>query len=239
MTTQQSTSQVALQSTLSASTATPAFSRQYSVLDGFLTEVGRALEVLSGAAQATRPNPAAHLPRDTEDSLSPEQVKHAAGLMRVNHVGEVCAQALYRGQAVLCNDAATKEVLYQAATEEVDHLVWCNERLKELNSRPSVLNPVWYAASFGLGLLASRAGTAYNLGFMAETERQVEQHLDGHLERLPSQDQRSRAIVEQMKRDEIEHRTTAETRGARRLPLPIRLGMRLMSKVMTTTAYRI
>jgi len=217
----------------------PVFRRQYGVLDGFLTEVGRALEVLSGAAQATRPNPAAKLPRDTEDSLSPEQAQHAAGLMRVNHVGEVCAQALYRGQAAFCPDESTRDLLYEAATEEVDHLVWCNERLKELNSRPSILNPFWYTASFGLGLLASRAGVGYNLGFMAETERQVEQHLDDHLARLPAEDQRSRAIVEQMKIDEIHHRTTAETHGARKLPLPIRCGMRLMSKVMTTTAYRI
>ncbi|HLR82871.1 MAG TPA: 2-polyprenyl-3-methyl-6-methoxy-1,4-benzoquinone monooxygenase [Paenalcaligenes sp.] len=217
----------------------PAFQRQYGVLDGFLTEVGRALEVLSGAAQATRPNPAARMPRDTEDTLTPEQSQHVAGLMRVNHVGEVCAQALYRGQAAFCRDEPTRELLYDAATEEVDHLVWCNDRLKELNSRPSVLNPLWYTASFGLGLLASRAGVGYNLGFMAETERQVEQHLDSHLERLPVDDQRSRAIVEQMKTDEIEHRTTAEMHGARKLPFPIRCGMRLMSKVMTTTAYRI
>lgn len=222
-----------------ASVQAPDFRRHYSVLDGFLTEVGRALDVLSGAAQSTRPNPAARLPRDTEDTLSPEQTQQVAGLMRVNHVGEVCAQALYRGQAAFCRDEPTRDLLYEAATEEVDHLVWCNDRLKELNSRPSILNPFWYTASFGLGLLASRAGVGYNLGFMAETERQVEQHLDSHLERLPANDQRSRAIVEQMKTDEIEHRTTAELHGARKLPLPIRCGMRLMSKVMTSTAYRI
>src|SRR5699024_9846721 len=144
----------------------PAFQRQYGVLDGFLAEVGRALGVLSGSAQATRPNPAARMPRDTEDTLTPEQGQHVDGLMRVNHVGEVCAQAFYRGQASFCRDEPPRELLYEAATAEVDHLVWCNDRLKELNSRPSVLNPFWYTASFGLGLLASRAGVGYNLGFM-------------------------------------------------------------------------
>src|SRR5690625_735972 len=239
MTTQQYTPSPADNANSNETMQAPAFQRQYGVLDGFLTEVGRALEVLSGAAQATRPNPAARMPRDTEDTLTPEQSQHVAGLMRVNHVGEVCAQALYRGQAAFCRDEPTRELLYDAATEEVDHLVWCNDRLKELNSRPSVLNPLWYTASFGLGLLASRAGVGYSLGFMAETERQVEQHLDSHLERLPVDDQRSRAIVEQMRTDEIEHRTTAEMHGARKLPFPIRCGMRLMTKVMTTTAYRI
>lgn len=218
---------------------TPQFRRQFSPLDGFLAEVGRALEILSGSAQAGRASPAASLPRDQEGSLAPEQMQHAAGLMRVNHVGEICAQALYRGQAAFCADEPTRELLYEAAAEEVDHLVWCADRLKELNSRPSIFNPFWYGASFSLGVLASRAGVGYNLGFMAETERQVEQHLDSHLERLPAEDQRSRAIVEQMKEDEIAHRTTAETHGARSLPAPIRWGMRLMSQVMTTTAYRL
>lgn len=217
----------------------PEFRRELSAIDGVLTEIGRALEVLSGAAQPTRPNPAAKMPRDEEQSLTVEQARHVAGLMRVNHVGEVCAQALYRGQASFCQDPHTRDLLYEAATEEVDHLSWCHDRLKELNSRPSVLNPFWYGASFGLGLLASRAGVGYNLGFMAETERQVEQHIDEHLSSLPVQDGRSRAILEQMKEDEIKHRTTAEVSGARTLPLPIRLAMRAMSKVMTTTAYRV
>lgn len=216
--------------------------RRHSTIDKILTEAGRALQVLDGSMHASRSNPAG--PRqqagggDTDAELSSEEQRHAAGLMRVNHVGEICAQALYRGQAVFCRDAAIRKVLLQAAAEEVDHLVWCNERLVELSSRPSVFNPFWYAGSFSLGLVAGRAGTHRNLGFMAETERQVEEHLNSHLERLPKQDVRSRTIVAQMRDDEMMHRTTAEDHGASKLPLPIRLSMRLMSRVMTTTAYR-
>ncbi|WP_397474846.1 2-polyprenyl-3-methyl-6-methoxy-1,4-benzoquinone monooxygenase [Pusillimonas sp.] len=206
-------------------------------LDAVLAEAGRALQVLTGSAQAGRPNPAGH--QRGESTLSDAERRHAAGLMRVNHVGEVCAQALYRGQALLCEDPATRTLLLDAAGEEVDHLAWCRERLEELQSRPSYLNPLWYAGSFALGLAAGRAGAARNLGFMAETEAQVEQHLDGHLTQLPADDERSRRIVEQMRTDEIGHRTTAQREGAERLPLPIRLGMRVMSKIMTTTAYRI
>lgn len=215
--------------------------RRHSVIDKVLTEVGRALHVLDGSMHASRPNPAGKKPSsDQKDTptLTPEEERHAAGLMRVNHVGEICAQALYRGQALFCRDAATRRVLLQAATEEVDHLVWCNDRLLELSSRPSVLNPFWYAGSFSLGVVASRAETRHNLGFMAETERQVEEHLNGHLEDLPVLDTRSRAIVAQMRDDEMMHRSTAEDHGASTLPLPIRLSMRLMSRVMTTTAYR-
>lgn len=216
--------------------------RQPTMVDNILTEFGRALQVLDGSMAASRANPAGKtVADDTPDApaiLTPEERKHVAGLMRVNHVGEICAQALYRGQALFCRDAAIRDILLQAATEEVDHLVWCNERLLELSSRPSVLNPLWYVGSFSLGLVASRAGTRHNLGFMAETERQVEEHLNSHLERLPKHDTRSRAIVEQMRDDEIEHRTTAEEHGASKLPLPIRLSMRLMSRVMTRTAYR-
>lgn len=206
-------------------------------LDGVLAEVGRALQVLSGSAQSARPNPAGR--RQAEAELTDAERRHAAGLMRVNHVGEICAQALYRGQALLSDDPATRQLLLKAAAEEVDHLAWCSERLTELQSRPSHLNPLWYAGSFVLGLAASRAGTARNLGFMAETEAQVEQHLEGHLTQLPPTDERSRRIVEQMRLDEISHRTTAQREGAQRLPFPIRLGMRAMAKVMTTTAYRI
>ncbi len=216
------------------------FVRRSNPLEDILAEVGKALQVLDGSAQAGRPNPAGPKPLNaTEEALSPAEQQHAAGLMRVNHVGEICAQALYRGQALFCRDAAIRNVLYKAADEEVDHLVWCNERLKELNSRPSLLNPLWYLGSFSLGAVASRAGVPYNLGFMAETERQVEQHLDNHLEQLPPQDERSRRIVEQMRDDEIQHRTTAENHGAVGLPSPVKLAMRFMSKVMTTTAYRI
>lgn len=207
-------------------------------LDAILAETGRALQVLSGSVQASRPNPAGRL-RDTEAKLADVERRHAAGLMRVNHVGEVCAQALYRGQALLCKEPATQAILHKAAAEEVDHLAWCNDRLTELQSRPSYLNPLWYAGSFALGVVAGRAGTARNLGFMAETEAQVEQHLDGHLTQLPAADERSRRIVEQMRTDEIDHRTTAQREGAQRLPMPIRWGMKAMAKIMTTTAYRI
>ena len=217
----------------------PKLERRASLFDTFLTEVGHALHVISRSAQATRPNPAGRPLMQKEESLSPEEMRHAAGLMRVNHVGEVCAQALYRGQALMVKDEKLKALLYEASSEEVDHLVWCDDRLKELGSRPSVFNPLWYAASLGLGIAASRAGAPYNLGFMAETERQVEQHLDSHLLSLPVQDERSRKIVEQMRVDEIEHRTTAEDHGAKVLPSPVKMAMRLMSKVMTTSAYRV
>lgn len=221
------------------------FSRRISPLDRLLSEVSRAAQVLDGSVQASRPNPADTAPgaqvleTSKTSELSASEQKHAAGLMRINHVGEICAQALYRGQAVLCGDAAIRNVLYKAAAEEVDHLVWCRDRLSELNSRPSVINPLWYLGSFTLGLVAGKAGTRYNLGFMAETERQVEQHLDHHLQELPAQDQRSRRIVEQMRLDEIEHRRTAEKKGASTLPTPVQGAMRIMSRIMTTTAYRI
>lgn len=214
------------------------FARRTTRLDGMLSEVGRALQVLGGSMSASRPNPAAQLPSQSVE-LTTEHSRHAAGLMRVNHVGEICAQALYRGQALFCRDAAIEKILLQAAAEEVDHLVWCNDRLVELNSRPSIFNPFWYASSFSLGVLASRGGIAKNLGFMAETERQVEHHLNRHLQDLPLADERSKAIVTQMRDDEIDHRLTAEHHGAEPLPALVKLGMKAMSKVMTTTAYRI
>lgn len=218
--------------------AAPAWRRRAGRLDAILAEAGRALRVLDGTVSHARGNPAG--PAAAADpALSDAESRHAAGLMRVNHVGEICAQALYRGQALLCRDEGIRRVLLQAAEEEVDHLAWCRQRLDELHSRPSLLNPLWYVGSFGLGLAASRAGILYNLGFMAETERQVEEHLDGHLDTLPDQDQRSRRIVTQMRDDEIGHRTTAEDHGAAPLPAPVRGAMRLMSKLMTTTAYRI
>ncbi|WP_372686868.1 2-polyprenyl-3-methyl-6-methoxy-1,4-benzoquinone monooxygenase, partial [Castellaniella sp.] len=207
------------------------------VCDGLLAELGRAVRILDGSVMAARANPAGPMPADAVD-LEGDQARHAAGLMRVNHVGEICAQALYRGQALFCGDAAIRGVFEQAAAEEVDHLVWCRQRIDELRSRPSVFNPLWYLGAFSLGAIASRVGTPYNLGFMAETERQVEEHLDGHLQALPAQDVRSRRIVAQMRDDEIGHRRTAEDHGAYRLPAPVRLIMRGMSRVMTTTAYR-
>lgn len=226
------------QNTLNANSG---FSRRMGVVDRILSEAGRAVQVLDGSVHASRPNPAGKLPLSGEGSaaLSPAEQKHAAGLMRVNHVGEICAQALYRGQALFCRDASIRGVLHGAASEEVDHLAWCRDRLQELQSRPSLLNPLWYAGSFSLGVRAGRAGVGRNLGFMAETEKQVEQHLDRHLSELPLADKRSRDIVTQMRDDEISHRNTAETHGAHKLPGPVRLAMKAMSKVMTTTAYRI
>jgi len=212
--------------------------RRMSGVDALLSEVGRALEVLGGFAHASRPNPAGRPGPDAEPLSAAEQ-KHAAGLMRVNHVGEVCAQALYRGQAVLSRDDRARGVFRNAAAEEVDHLVWCGQRLAELQSRPSYLNPFWYSGSFALGMLAGLGGSARNLGFMAETEAQVERHLESHLKELPAADARSRRIVEQMRDDEARHRKTAQDQGGKTLPGPARLAMRLMSKVMTTTAYRI
>ena len=204
-------------------------------VDRMLDEADRALRVLSGAAAAGRPYPAEA--EEPSGLLSDQDKRHAAGLMRVNHVGEICAQALYRGQAVGCRDASTRTLLREAASEEVDHLAWCGERLRELGSRPSLLNPLWYTGSFALGVLASYAGVPRNLGFMAETERQVEAHLDSHLRTLPRQDQRSREVVLQMKDDEVGHRNSAEQAGGVPLPAPVRGAMRAMSKVMTSTAY--
>lgn len=214
--------------------------RRASLLDRVLSEADRALKVLAGSVSARRPNPAAKAPvavDDPELELTEAERRHAAGLMRVNHVGEICAQALYRGQALVAARPATREVFLDAASEETDHLAWLNERLRELRSRPSVLNPFWYAGAFGLGVLAGKAGDAWNLGFMAETERQVERHLDGHLGSLPARDARSRAIVEQMSADERQHRVTAERRGGKALPAPARAAMRCGSKIMTSTAY--
>lgn len=224
--------------TTSTAPSPSGFVRRISPLDSFLSEMGRGVQVLGGNVMASRPNPAATLGHQQGQALSDQEQRHSAGLMRVNHVGEICAQALYRGQALFCRDAAIQAVLLQAASEEVDHLVWCNDRLLELNSRASLLNPFWYLASFSLGVVASRSGKEKNLGFMAETERQVEHHLNRHLHELPADDQRSRAIVTQMRDDEINHRTTAEHHGAVALPRFITWGMKAMSKVMTTTAYR-
>ena len=214
------------------------FVRRHGMFDALIAEADMALQVLSGAVRSKRPNPAAMLATESQE-LDIEQKRHAAGLMRVNHVGEICAQALYRGQSVVCKDAACTQVLLEAAAEEVDHLAWCGQRLSELDARPSVLNPIWYLGSFVLGSLAGRSGVPHNLGFMAETERQVEAHLDSHLERLPAQDSRSRAIVLQMKNDETKHRETAENHGALPLPAPVKGVMQAISRLMTTTAYRV
>jgi ubiquinone biosynthesis monooxygenase Coq7 len=159
--------------------------------------------------------------------------------MRVNHVGEVCAQALYQGQALTARDPHARAALERAAREEEDHLAWSAERIRELDGRTSLLSPLWYAGAFAIGTVAGAVGDRWNLGFLAETERQVEQHLAGHLEKLPDQDQRTRALVEAMRADEARHRDTALRLGAAELPGPVKLAMRLASRVMTTVAYRL
>ncbi len=171
-------------------------------------------------------------------ALKPEEIRHVAGLMRVDHAGEVCAQALYAGQSLVARDSRVRDALDRAGAEERDHLAWCAERLRELDSRPSLLSPFWYAGSFGLGLLSGAAGDRWSMGFLVETERQVENHIDGHLESLPSGDARSRAILLQMREDEIDHASTGRALGAAELPRSVRTAMRVVSKVMTETAYR-
>jgi ubiquinone biosynthesis monooxygenase Coq7 len=213
----------------------PAFRRQ-SRLDALLGEVDCALRVLAAPVQAAEPSPGRAAPLAELDAA---ERRHAAGLMRVNHVGEVCAQALYRGQALLARKPASREHLLQAAAEEMDHLAWTEERLTELQARSSLLNPLWYAGAFALGVAAAARGDANSLGFVVETERQVEAHLADHLDRLPVNDARSRAIVARMKDDEARHRRDAEQAGAARLPVAVQQAMRLVAKVMTTTAYRI
>jgi len=213
------------------------FRRREGLFDSLVGELATALQVVSAAATASRPYPPGRAIDRSEEAMTVQERRHAAGLMRVNHVGEVCAQALYRGQALACSRPDTKALLLDAAREEVDHLAWCSERLEELDSRPSLLNPLWYAGSFALGLVASRSGEAYNLGFMAETERQVEAHLNGHLESLPKSDRRSREIVTQMRDDEIRHRKAAQRAGGVPLPQPIPSFMKIMSKLMTKSSY--
>ena len=211
--------------------------RTLSPLDRALVEIERALETIFVATPiATQPSPAA----DTLDGeLDDTARKHAAGLMRVNHVGEVCAQALYHAQALGTADAALKRQFEAAALEETDHLAWTQQRLVELNAHPSLLNPLWYAGAFGIGLLAGRIGDATSLGFVVETERQVEAHLGEHLQRLPENDLASRAIVSQMQADEAAHAVSAEAAGAALLPAPARWVMRLAARVMTSTAHYI
>ena len=211
--------------------------RAYSPADRLLMNLDQAVRTLFGRPQITeRANPADDLP---EVEMSEAQRDHAAGLMRVNHTGEVCAQALYQGQALTARLPDVRQEMEQAAAEEVDHLVWCEERLAELDSYTSVLNPLWYGLSFTLGAAAGVAGDRWSLGFVAETEKQVEGHLDEHLEQLPNDDRRTRAILEQMKADEIAHGQKAMAHGGARLPAPIRGLMKLTSKIMTTSVYRI
>lgn len=206
------------------------------MLDRLITEFDRALRAVAGVHHAARPSPAQAAP---EPEMTDAEQVHAAALMRVNHVGEVCAQALYQGQALIARNAQSKEALEKAAREEEDHLAWSAERIRELGGRPSLLNPLWYAGSLAIGALAGALGDRWSLAFLAETERQVEEHLSGHLRSLPQQDARTRAIVEAMRADEARHRTAAIELGAAELPAPARAAMRLASKVMTTVAYRV
>jgi ubiquinone biosynthesis monooxygenase Coq7 len=205
-------------------------------IDQLIVGLDRALRTLSGTTSAARPNPAGAI---AGDDLTPEERRHAAGLMRVNHTGEVCAQALYQAQALVARDPAVKQCFAAAAREEEDHLGWTQERLSELGDRTSLANPIWYAGSFAIGLAAGLAGDRGNLGFVVETERQVEEHLSSHIDRLPAGDSRSRAIVAAMRDDEIRHGMAASDAGARTLPLPVRALMRATAKLMTLTAYRI
>ena len=203
--------------------------------DELITGFDRALRTLAGTASSQRPNPATGTP---EETLTPEERRHAGGLMRVNHTGEVCAQALYQAQALTARDPELRGRFALAAREEEEHLAWTQERLAELGDRTSYANPLWYAGSFAVGLIAGIGGDRVNLGFVVETERQVEEHLTDHMDRLPEADARSRAIVAAMRGDEARHGASARDAGASELPLPIRALMRATAKLMTLTAYR-
>ncbi len=205
-------------------------------MDWLIHEFDRALRAVAGVANAARPSPGESRP---EAPLDERERAHAAALMRVNHVGEICAQALYQGQALTARDDKARAALEQAAREEEDHLAWSAQRIRELGGRPSLLNPFWYAGSLAIGALAGALGDRWNLAFLAETEAQVEEHLTGHLAALPATDGRTRAVVEAMRRDEAKHRASALRMGAAELPGPAKLAMRLASKVMTTVAYRV
>ncbi len=217
--------------------------------DRLLSGLDQALRTVAGTVHASRPNPAdtaagpaaeaLHSTPLPGEPLSAEERHHAGALMRVNHVGEVCAQALYQAQALTARTEGLRAQMQAAAREEGDHLAWTAQRLGELGARPSLLNPLWYAGAFGIGLLAGRAGDRVSLAFVVETERQVEEHLAGHLSRLPEGDLRSRAIVAAMKDDEQRHADEALAAGAATLPVPLRWAMRVAAKLMTSTAYRV
>jgi ubiquinone biosynthesis monooxygenase Coq7 len=209
--------------------------RDYNPVDRLLIQFDQAVRTVFGHPQVTeRPNPAGGQP-DLE--LSEQERDHTARLMRINHTGEVCAQALYQGQALTARLPDVRAAMERSAQEENDHLAWCESRLQELGDRKSLLNPFWYAGSFAIGALAGLAGDKWSLGFVAETERQVESHLDDHLGQVSASDQKSRAILEQMKTDEIHHAEVARAAGGVELPGPIKLAMSLSSKVMTHTVY--
>lgn len=203
-------------------------------LDRLLIAADNALRTVFAPAATLRPVPGEALP---DPELADAEKRHAAGLMRVNHAGEVCAQALYEGQALTARDASARQALQEAAWEETEHLAWTERRIVELGGHKSLLNPLWYAGSFAIGATAGLLGDKWNLGFLAETERQVVRHLEDHLGRLAEQDDKSRAILEQMKEDEAKHATAAVTHGGAELPEPVKLAMKLASRVMTRSAY--
>lgn len=208
--------------------------RPRSVIDDWINAADNALRTLSGTHGAARPTPQ---PKENPGALNADEARLSASLMRVNHVGEICAQALYNAQLVATRNPALRESFRQAARDETDHLAWTQQRLRELNARPSVLNPLWYAGAFGIGLVAGRIGDGTSLGFVVETEAQVERHLASHLDRLPASDTASRAIVEQMKADEAQHGAQAKEAGAVELPVPVQWAMRAAAKLMTTAAH--
>ena len=210
--------------------------RTLSPLDRLLDSAQNALSTVAGSPRAERANPGETTP---DVVLDEAERRHAAGLMRINHVGEVCAQALYIGQAAVARDPATRAHLLEAAQEETDHLAWCADRLRELDSRPSLLNPLWYAGSYTIGALAGLRGDGWNLGFVVETEHQVEAHLEEHLRTLPEADLRSRAILQVMKDDEARHADHAEQAGAKVLPQPVPTLMKAASTLMKAVAYRL
>jgi ubiquinone biosynthesis monooxygenase Coq7 len=205
-------------------------------VDRLIVGFDTALRTVAGVHSTTRSTPAREI---AEAELTGSERDHAAALMRVNHVGEVCAQALYQGQALTARDPATRASLEQAAREEEDHLAWSADRVRELGGHLSVLNPVWYAGSLALGIAAGALGDRWNLAFLAETERQVEEHLAEHLAQLPAGDSRTRAVVERMREEEARHRATAIALGAAEMPAPARLAMRAVAKLMTAVAYRV
>ncbi len=204
------------------------------VSDSLIVEFDKVLRTVLAPARSRRPVPGDGAP---EPSLSDEARRHAVGLMRVNHCGEICAQALYQGQSLTSRNPEVRDALRQAADEETEHLAWTEQRIAELGGRKSLLNFFWYGGALTMGLIAGRLGERWNLGFLAETERQVEAHLDGHLASLPAEDGRSRAIVDQMRLDEIKHADTACALGAAELPPPVKRAMRLAAGFMTRTAY--
>ena len=217
-----------------AQPASPGQDRVLSLIDRLIEPIDQGLRTLLGAGQATRPYPADSIKETVQSETDRREV---AALMRVNHSGEIAAQALYQGQAFVAPDPALRDALLEAGREEADHLIWCSRRVNELGSRTSLLAPFWYAGSFVIGVVAGLSGNRTSLGFVAETERQVIEHLNGHLRRLPHEDMRSRAIINQMSTDEARHGHNAMQAGGVELPAPARLLMKLTAKVMTRTAY--